>query len=119
MPQKVTRSGCNFPTFGAVLGALKKTHGRTHPMTIVVPGATGNVGRPLVTELVAAGARVRAVTRTPKTAGFPADVELVDSAADALTGASAVFLNSRALGEQLPNVVAQCRTAGVTKLVAL
>src|SRR5260370_22113699 len=90
----------------------------TTKMTIVVTGATGNVGRPLVTELVAAGARVRAVTRTPKTAGFPADVELVDSAADALTGASAVFLNSPALGEQLPNVVAQCRTAGVAKLVA-
>ena len=34
-------------------------------MTIVVTGATGNVGRPLVVELAAAGARVRALTRTP------------------------------------------------------
>jgi uncharacterized protein YbjT (DUF2867 family) len=88
-------------------------------MTIVVTGATGNVGRPLVAELVTAGARVRAVTRTPKTAGFPSGVEVVGSAADALPGASAVFLNSRALGEQLPEVVAQCVHAGVTKLVAL
>ncbi|MBV8293652.1 MAG: NAD(P)H-binding protein, partial [Mycobacterium sp.] len=40
-------------------------------MTIVVSGATGNVGRPLVSELAAAGARVRAVTRAPETAGFP------------------------------------------------
>ncbi len=88
-------------------------------MTIVVTGATGNVGRPLVAELVAAGARVRAVTRTPRTAGFPSRVEVVGSAADALTGASAVFLNSRALGEQLPRVVDQCVRAGVTKLVAL
>ena len=40
-------------------------------MTIVITGATGNVGRPLVAELAAAGARVRAVTRTPKTARFP------------------------------------------------
>jgi uncharacterized protein YbjT (DUF2867 family) len=88
-------------------------------MTIVVTGATGNVGSPLVAELLAAGARVRAVTRTPETAGFPADVEAVGSATDALTGASAVFLNSRALGEQLPEVVAQCVSAGVTKLVAL
>jgi uncharacterized protein YbjT (DUF2867 family) len=88
-------------------------------MTIVVTGATGNVGRPLVAELVAAGARVRAVTRTPETAGFPAGVDVVDSAADALTGASAVFLNSRALGEQLPGVVARWGSAGVTKLVAL
>jgi uncharacterized protein YbjT (DUF2867 family) len=88
-------------------------------MTIVVTGATGNVGRPLVAELVTAGARVRAVTRTPKTAGFPSGVEVVGSAADALPGASAVFLNSRALGEHLPDVVTQCVAAGVTKLVAL
>jgi len=88
-------------------------------MTIVVTGATGNVGRPLVAELVTTGARVRAVTRTPKTAGFPSGVEVVGSAADALPGASAVFLNSRALGEHLPDVVTQCVAAGVTKLVAL
>ncbi|OBA61383.1 nucleoside-diphosphate sugar epimerase [Mycobacterium sp. 1100029.7] len=88
-------------------------------MTIVVTGATGNVGRPLVAELVAAGARVRAVTRTPNTAKLPSGVELVDTAVDALPGASAVFLNSRALGESLAEVVAQCRHAGVVKLVAL
>jgi uncharacterized protein YbjT (DUF2867 family) len=88
-------------------------------MTIVVTGATGNVGRPLVSELAAAGAKVRAVTRTPKSARFPAGVEVVGSATDALKGASAVFLNSRALGEQLPAVVEQCRRSGVTKLVAL
>ena len=88
-------------------------------MTIVVTGATGNVGRPLVAELVAAGARVRAVSRTPEDAGFPAEVEVVGSAADALAGASAVFLNSRALGGQLADVVARCGRSGVTKLVAL
>src|SRR6201997_3627162 len=100
MPQIVTRFRCNFPTFRTVLGTARpKTHGRNHPMTIVVTGATGNVGRPLVAELVAAGARVRAVTRAPGTAGFPSDVEVADSATDALAGASAVFLNSRALGE--------------------
>lgn len=88
-------------------------------MTIVVTGATGNVGRPLVSELAAAGARVRAVTRTPQTAVFPDGVEVVGSAVDALPGASAVFLNSRALGDQLANVVAQAQPAGVTKLVAL
>ncbi|MBO0865735.1 MAG: NAD(P)H-binding protein, partial [Mycobacterium sp.] len=88
-------------------------------MTIVVTGATGNVGRPLVTELAAAGARVRAVTRTPHTAAFPAGVELVGSAIDALPGASAVFLNSRALGGQLAEVVALAQRSGITKLVAL
>jgi uncharacterized protein YbjT (DUF2867 family) len=88
-------------------------------MTIVVTGATGNVGRPLVAELVAGGARVRAVTRTPNTAGFPSAVEVVGSAADALPGASAVFLNSRALSTDLADVVARCADTGVTKLVAL
>lgn len=88
-------------------------------MTIVITGATGNVGRPLVTALVAAGASVRAVTRAPDHAGLPPGVELVGSAADALPGASAVFLNSRALGAELATVVARCVRAGVTKLVAL
>jgi uncharacterized protein YbjT (DUF2867 family) len=91
-------------------------------MTIVVTGATGNVGRPLVADLFAAGAQVRAVSRTPNPTGFPAGVEVVASAADALAGGSgveAVFLNSRALGEQLADVVARCRHTGVAKLVAL
>jgi uncharacterized protein YbjT (DUF2867 family) len=88
-------------------------------MAIVVTGATGNVGRPLVTALVDAGAEVRAVTRQPDSAGFPADVEVVSSAAAALRGASAVFLNSRALGEELAEVVQLARRAGVTRLVAL
>ncbi len=88
-------------------------------MTIVVTGATGNVGRPLVSLLAAAGAPVRAVTRTPNTAGFPDGVEAVRSTVDALPGASTVFLNSRALGDQLAEVVAAARHAGVSKLVAL
>jgi uncharacterized protein YbjT (DUF2867 family) len=91
-------------------------------MTIVVTGATGNVGRPLVCELAAAGARVRAVTRSPETAGFPDGVETVssaDSPFDALDGATAVFLNSRALGDELAEVVSLAGRRGVTKLVAL
>jgi uncharacterized protein YbjT (DUF2867 family) len=91
-------------------------------MTIVVTGATGNVGRPLVCELAAAGAQVRAVTRSPETAGFPDGVETVRSPLDALAGATAVFLNSRALGNgpgDLEKFVAQARHRGVTKLVAL
>lgn len=88
-------------------------------MTIVVTGATGNVGRPLVALLAAAGAPVRAVTRTPDTAGFPDGVEALRSTVDALTGASTVFLNSRALGGQLADVIAVARHTGVSKLVAL
>jgi uncharacterized protein YbjT (DUF2867 family) len=98
---------------------MKSTDTKETTMTIVVTGATGNVGRPLVSELAAAGVRVRAVSRTPETAGFPDGVETVSSAVDALTGVSAVFLNSRALGDDLADVVALARRNGVTKLVAL
>lgn len=87
--------------------------------TVVVTGATGNVGRPLVTELVEAGATVRAVTRQPGTAGFPRGVEVVTSAAEGLRGADAVFLNSRALADDLATVVDRAGDEGVTRLVAL
>lgn len=86
---------------------------------IVVTGATGNVGRPLVTELAAAGAEVRAVTRRPDAADFPAGVSVFGSAADALPGAAAMFVNSRALGDAMAPTVDAARAAGVTRLVAL
>ena len=86
---------------------------------ILVTGATGNVGRPLVTQLASAGAQVRAVSRHPETARFPAGVDVVTSAAEGLRGASAVFLNSRALGDDLAPVVEQARREGVRRLVAL
>ncbi|MDZ5441934.1 NAD(P)H-binding protein [Micromonospora sp. 4G57] len=44
---------------------------------ILVTGATGTVGREVVSLLVARGERVRAVSRTPATAGLPAGVEVV------------------------------------------
>ncbi|MEU4746818.1 NAD(P)H-binding protein [Actinosynnema sp. NPDC023658] len=68
-------------------------------MTILVTGATGTVGRHLVTALLAAGHRVRALTRHPATADLPDDVEVVrgdttdvDSLAAAFTGATAAHL---------------------------
>ncbi len=70
-------------------------------MAIVVTGATGNVGRPLVDELVRAGAAVRAVSRHPATAGLPGGVAVSESVLSALPGADALFLNSRALGSEL------------------
>ena len=88
-------------------------------MTIVVTGATGAVGRPLVQALHAAGVAVRAVTRKPEKASFPAGVSIVDSVGAALPGASAVFLNSRALGDDLGDLVAAARRHGVKRLVAL
>jgi uncharacterized protein YbjT (DUF2867 family) len=89
-----------------------------HPTAVVVTGATGNVGRPLVTELAEAGVEVRAITRQAN-AGFPSGVTTFDSAIAALPGADAVFLNSRALGEELAATVDAARAAGVTRLVAL
>lgn len=46
-------------------------------MTILVTGATGTVGRQVVAELVRRGERVRALTRDPAKADFPAGVETV------------------------------------------
>ncbi len=86
---------------------------------ILVTGATGNVGWPLVDQLIRAGARVRAVTRRPASAQFPPGVEVVASAAAGVPGASAVFLNSRALGDELAAIVDLARREGVTRLVAL
>ncbi len=86
---------------------------------ILVTGATGNVGRPLVHQLAAAGVEVRAVSRQPGTARFPDSVTVVRTAAEGLAGASAVFLNSRALGDELEPVVRRARREGVTRLVAL
>jgi uncharacterized protein YbjT (DUF2867 family) len=86
--------------------------------TVVVTGATGNVGAPLVTELAKAGIEVRAVTRQ-SAAALPSEVTRFRSALEALPGADAVFLNSRALGGELEATVAAARDAGVTRLVAL
>ncbi|MFN2593229.1 MAG: NAD(P)H-binding protein [Candidatus Dormibacteria bacterium] len=44
---------------------------------VLVTGATGTVGRSVVSQLLDAGVIVRAVTRTPETAGLPEGVEVV------------------------------------------
>lgn len=44
---------------------------------ILVTGATGNVGRQVVAELLGAGADVRALAREPDAAGLPAGVEIM------------------------------------------
>jgi uncharacterized protein YbjT (DUF2867 family) len=70
--------------------------------TILVTGATGNVGRHVVTGLLGARARVRALTRNPDSARLPAEVEVVaGDLSDArifashLDGVDAVFLVCR------------------------
>ena len=101
---------CNFSGRHVVLAFMN---------AILVTGATGNVGRPLVTQLTAAGAEVRAVTRQSDAARMPAGVKVVSTAVEGLPGASAVFLNSRALGDELEQLVARACREGVTRLVAL
>lgn len=66
---------------------------------ILVTGATGNTGRPVVAGLLAEGYRVRALTRAPDRAALPADVEVVAGdvtrpadVAAAARGASAAYL---------------------------
>ena len=44
---------------------------------ILIVGATGTIGRQVVAQLAANGAPVRAMTRNPKAAGLPAEVEVV------------------------------------------
>jgi (4-alkanoyl-5-oxo-2,5-dihydrofuran-3-yl)methyl phosphate reductase len=68
-------------------------------MTVLVTGATGNVGGALVRQLAAAGVTARAMTRDPERARFPDGVDVVraDLAApstldEALKGVDRVFL---------------------------
>jgi (4-alkanoyl-5-oxo-2,5-dihydrofuran-3-yl)methyl phosphate reductase len=73
---------------------------------ILVTGATGTVGREVVAQLLAAGQRVRALTRSPEQARFDARVEIVagdlgkpETLASAVEGVERVF--SLALGPQI------------------
>ncbi len=70
-----------------------------HANKILVFGATGNIGRHVVTGLLDRGAAVRTVSRSPVAGGRPAGVEAVagdlrapDTLESALSGVDAVFL---------------------------
>jgi uncharacterized protein YbjT (DUF2867 family) len=88
-------------------------------MVVVVTGATGDVGWPLVGQLAAAGVEVRAVTCCPERVEFPAGVTVVNSTVSALPGTSAVFLNSRALSDRVDIVAEMAWWTGVRRLVTL
>ncbi|GLY84024.1 NAD(P)H-binding protein [Actinoallomurus iriomotensis] len=93
---------------------------------ILVTGATGTVGRPLVDLLVGEGAKVRAVTREPRTAGLPADAEVVagdpsrpDTIAPLLEDVTTLFLHPRAAGNAAGALLALAEERGVERVVAL
>ncbi|MEU6424444.1 NAD(P)H-binding protein [Microbispora sp. NPDC046973] len=91
---------------------------------ILITGATGNVGRHVLDLLVETGHAVRALTRDPQRAMWPAEVDVVagdlaDAASlgPALDGVDAVFLF--AVPGSGPGFVTAARQAGVRKVVLL
>lgn len=93
-------------------------------MTILVTGATGNVGRNVVELLIAAGAPVRATSRNPKTAELPASVDVragdlddPGSFRDALSGVEKLFLFPHPSG--VAGFLDLARSSGVKHVVLL
>lgn len=97
---------------------------------ILVTGATGNVGSELVARLATDGVPVRAMTRNPDKADFPAGVEVVAGDFDkpetlpaALAGVDRAFVCPPGYGPEGPvqerTLVAAAREAGVKHLVKL
>src|SRR4051812_5514696 len=93
---------------------------------LLITGATGTVGRPLIDLLGAAGARVRAVTRDPRAAALPAGAEVVEgdpsrpaTIAGALDGVATLFLNPAAAGAAAGDLLTLARDRGVKRVVLL
>lgn len=95
---------------------------------IVVTGATGNIGRPLVAELVRRGHDVAAVSRAgtapvedPRVRGVVADLEHPDSLPAAVEGADTMFLLVPGSGGHLDTerIIGTAADAGVRRLVLL
>jgi uncharacterized protein YbjT (DUF2867 family) len=98
-------------------------------MTILVTGATGNVGRHVVDQLVRRGAQVRALVRNPAKADFPAGVDVVqgdlldvDALRGAFAGVSTLFLLNAVVPDEFTQALVTlnvAREAGVERVVYL
>lgn len=93
---------------------------------ILITGATGTIGRPLVETLSAAGVAIRALTRRPQVARFPATVEVVaadlsqpDSIIPFFAGVHTLFLHPRAAMTSATAVLERAREHGVKRVVVL
>lgn len=99
------------------------------PMTILVTGATGTVGRNVVEQLIKRGADISALVRDPSKANLPAGVATikgdlldVDSLRAAFSGVSTLFLlNPVAPDEFTQALIALnlAREAGIERIVYL
>ena len=98
-------------------------------MTILVTGATGNVGSNVVAQLVNRGANVRALVRDPSKAAFPANVDVVqgdlldvDSLRGAMRGVSTLFLLNGVVADEFTQALIAlnlAREAGIERIVYL
>tara|TARA_R110002020_G_scaffold178185_2_gene371017 strand:- start:4345 stop:5214 length:870 start_codon:yes stop_codon:yes gene_type:complete len=98
-------------------------------MTILVFGANGTVGRPVVDQLVQRGADVRAFVRDPSKANFADEVAVVqgdlldvDSMRRAFDGVSTLFLLNAVAPDEFTQALMAlnlARAAGVNKVVYL
>ena len=98
-------------------------------MTILVTGATGNVGSNVVQQLVNRGADVRALVRDLSRAKFPEGVDVVqgdlldvDSLRTAMSGVSTLFLLNGVVADEFTQAVIAlnvARETGVERIVYL
>lgn len=87
---------------------------------IVVTGATGNVGRYLVDELVEAGVKVCALSRDPENAGLPAGVQVIRAGDLPMCDVAAIFLNPAVTWADGPEkFLGQACWHGVRRVVTL
>ncbi|MEZ0471236.1 SDR family oxidoreductase [Luteimonas salinilitoris] len=98
-------------------------------MTILVTGATGNVGRHVIQQLTRRGAKVRALVRNPAAAKLPDGVEVVqgdlldvDALRSAFQGVSTLFLLNAVVPDEFTQALITlnvAREAGVERVVYL
>lgn len=98
-------------------------------MTILITGATGQVGRQVVAQLVQRGVKVRALVRDVAKADFPASVEVVqgdlldvDALRRAFSGVSTLFLLNAVVPDEYTQALIAlnlAREAGVRDIVYL